>query len=115
MFKFPRRLGIVESWRIPGELELLHNRLRSTLLSFQQECHVNLEFDELCSLVLIPSWSLFKQCFETLPRFGVVFILEWNLREIVLRLAELRIELGCPFEGGFGLIKLLLLHQDFAA
>ena len=80
MFKFPRRLGIVERWRIPRELELLHNRLCSTLLSFQQERHVDLEFDELRGLVLIPSWSLVKQRFETLPRFGIVFILKWNLR-----------------------------------
>src|SRR5882724_8071600 len=114
MFKLPRRLGIIERGRIARELELLHHRLRATLLSFKQKCHVNFEFNELGRLILIAPRSSIIQRFETLPRLCVVFLLKWNLREVVLRLAELRIGLSCFFEGPLSTVKLLLLHQDLA-
>jgi hypothetical protein len=65
-------------------------------------------------LIFIASWSSLQQRFETFPRLGVIFLLKWNLCEIVLRLAEFRIQLGSFLEGGFGFTKLLLLHQNFA-
>ena len=61
MLKFPSRLSIVKSRGIARELKLLHHRLRPALLSFEQESHVNLEFDELGGLILIASWRLLKQ------------------------------------------------------
>src|SRR4029453_13587749 len=114
MLKFPCSLGIIESGRVSCKLELFHHRLCAALFSFEQERHVNFKFHELCCLILIASWSSLKKRLETFPRLGVVFLLKWNLCEIVLRLAEFRIQLGCFLEGGFGFIKLLLLHQNFA-
>ena len=114
MLKFPRGLGIVQSWRIPCELELIHHRLRATLLPLEQKRHVNFELNEFCRLIFVASWRLFIQRFETLPRLRVVFLLKWNLREVILRLTEFRIQLGCLFECRFGFLKLLLLHQNLA-
>jgi len=101
MFEFPCRLSVIKSWGISRKLELLHKGLRPTLFAFEQKRHVNLEFDQLCCLILVATGSLFKQCFKTLPRFSVVFFLKWNLREIVLRLAEFRIE----FRGNMGVLR----------
>ena len=55
MFKFPRRLSVIECRRIPGKLKLVHHRVRAALFSFEQKRQVNLEFNERCRLVFIAS------------------------------------------------------------
>ena len=114
MSKFPGRLRIIQCWRISSELELFHHRLRPAFFPLQQERHVNLEFDQLRSLIFVTTGRSLKQRFETLSRLCVVFFLKWNLCEIVLRLTEFRIQFGRFFEGSLRLVELLLLHQNFA-
>ena len=114
MFVLPRSLSVIESRRIACKLELLHHGVRAALFAFEQKRHVNLEFNKLCRLILIATWSSLVQRLETLPRFCVVLLFERNLREIILRFAELWIKLGCCLKCSFGLVKLLLLHQNLA-
>ena len=87
----------------------------AALFSFEQKRHVNLEFDELCRLIFIASGRALVQGLETVSRFRVFLFLKGNLRQIVLCLAKFRIQLCCFLECGFGLVELLLLHQNLAA
>ena len=110
MLKLPGGLRIIERRGVAGELELLHHLLGAALFAFEQKRHVNLELDQLRRLVLVAPGRLAEQSFETLTRLDVILFLKWDLRQVVLRFAEFRIDLGCFLKGGFRQIVLLLLH-----
>ena len=114
MLKFPRRLGIIEGRGVPCKLKLLHHRVRPTFFSLEQKRHVNFEFDKLCCLIFVAARGSLIQRLETLPRLRIVLFLKGNLREVVLCFPKFRIQLGCFFKCSFGLVKLLLLHQNLA-
>ena len=106
----PCGLCVIKRRRIARELEFLHHRVRAALFSIHQEGHVNFEFDQLGRLILVAAGDAFIQRLKTVLGFCVVFFLERNLRQIVLRIAKFRIQLGCLFECGLGIIELPLLH-----
>ena len=114
MLILPGCLSIIKRWCIARELKLLHHRVRAAFFSLEQKRHVNLELNKLRRLILIATWSSLVQCLETLLRLCIVLLLKWNLREVVLRFAELWIKLGRLLKCGLGVVKLLLLHQNLA-
>ena len=89
--------------------------MRPALFALHQVGHVNFELDELGRLVLVAARYAFIQGVETVPRFCVLFLLEWNLREVVLRIAKFRIQLCCLFERSLSIVELPLLHENFAS
>ena len=115
MLILPRCLGIIKRRRISGKLKLLHHRVRAALFSLEQMRHVNLEFNKLRRLIFIAARDSIIKPLKTFSRLCVVLLLEGDLREVVLRFAKFRVQPGCLFKCGFGLVKLLLLHQNLAA
>ena len=115
MLVLPCSLSVIERRRVACELKFLHHRVRPTLFAFHQKRHVNFEFNQLGSLILVAAGDAFIQRLETVPGFCVLLFLERNLREIVLRIAKLRIQPGCLFECGLSIIELPLLHQNLAS
>jgi hypothetical protein len=95
MFELPRGLRVVERRGVAGELELFHHFLRAAVFAFQKKRQINFEFDDLRGLVLIAAGRGrgVEERFETLARFREFFFLEGDLRQVVLRLAEFRIDL----------------------
>ena len=114
MLIFPRCLGVIQRRRISRKLKLLHHRVRATLFAIEQKCQVNPELNKFCRLVLIAARRTLVQCLEPFPCFCVLLLLKGNLRKIELRFAELRIQFGCLLKCSFGLVELLLLHQNLA-
>ncbi len=115
MLKLPGRLGVVKRRRISCKLKLLHHLLRAALFVFEQKGHVDLELDNLRGLILVASWRLLKKRLETLARLSISFFLKWDLREIILRFAKFRIDLGRLFKRCFCFVEFLLLHQNLTA
>ena len=89
--------------------------MRPALFAFHQKGHINFELDQLGRLVFVATGHAFIQRLETVTRFCVLFLFEWNLREVVLRIAKFRIQLRRLFESGLGIVELPLLHQNFAS
>ena len=114
MLILPRCLGVIERRRISGELKLLHHRMRAALFPLEQNRHVNLEFDKLRRLIFIAARDSIIKRFKTLLRLCVVLFLKGYLRQVKLRFAEFRVEPDCLLKCSFGLVKLLLRHQNFA-
>src|ERR1700730_4595074 len=115
MFKFPGRLRVIQSRRVARELELLHHFLGATISALEQQRHVNFELKQLRSLIFVATGSWGKECFEPITCLCVIFFLEWNLREVVLGLAEFRIDLQRFLKSRLGLVEFLLLHQNLTA
>src|ERR1700730_18172329 len=115
MFKFPRRLCVIQRRRVACELELLHHFLGATISALEQERDVNLKLEQLRSLVFVATGCLGKEVFEPLTRLRVILFLEWNLREVVLSLPEFWIELQRFLESRLSFIEFLLLHQNLTA
>src|SRR5581483_2990238 len=111
MFELPRRLRVIERRRVAGELELLHHLLRAAIFVLEQERQINFVFDELRRLIFIAAGRLREQLLETIARLRVILFLKRQLREIVLRLAKLVVDLECLSERRFRLVELLLLHH----
>jgi hypothetical protein len=89
--------------------------VRFALFALHQVGHVNFELDELGRLVFIAAGYAFVQRFETVPRFCVLLLFKWNLREVVLGIAKLRIQLCCLFKRSLSIVELPLLHENFAS
>ena len=115
MFEFPGRLRVIECRGIAAKLELLHQFLRSAILSFQQVSEEHLEVDQLRCLVLVSARRLLQQRLKSIAGLGIILISEWNLGQIELGLAKFRIDLQGLFKVPFGLIVFLLFQQYRAA
>ena len=117
MFELPGGLRVIERRRVAGELELLHHLLGAAVFAFEQERQVNLELDDLRRLVLIAAGRgcVIEERLETIPRFRVFLFLERDLGQVVLRLAEFRIDFRCLLERVFGTVEILLRQQNLAA
>ena len=117
MFELPGCLSVVECRRVAGELELLHHLLRAAVLALEEQRQINFEFDDLRRLVLIAAGrgGGAKERFKSLARFRVFLFLEWDLREVVLRFAELRIDLGRLLERRFRAVEIFLRQKNFTA
>ena len=115
MLVLPCCLRVIERRGIARELEFLHHRVRPALFALHQKGHVNFELNQLGRLVFVATGHAFIQRLETVARFCVLFLFEWNLREVVLRIAKFRIQLRRLFESGLGIVEFFLLHQNFAS
>ena len=117
MFELPGRLRVIERRRVARELELLHHLLRAAVFAFEKQRQINFKFDDLRDLILVAARRRCgaKERFEPITRLGVILFLEWNLREVVLRFPELRIDFRRLFEGGFRAVEIFLRQQNFAA
>ena len=115
MLKLPGSLCVIKGRRVTGELKLLHHLLRAALLALEQKRHVDLELNDLSGLILVAARRLLKERLKPIARFSVIFLFEWNVGEIELRLPELRVDLGCFLKRCFRFIELLLRHENLAA
>ena len=87
----------------------------AALFALEQKGHIDLEFNKLSRLVFVAAWDSIIKRLKTLLRLCVVLLLKRNLRKVVLRFAEFRIQPGGLLKCGLGLVKLLLRHQNLAA
>ena len=110
MFELPSGLGVIQSWGVSGKFELLHYLLRASVFSFEQQCQVDIEFNELPRLVLIARRRRrgAKKRLETVARLRVLFFLKRDLGEIVLGFRHFWVEFCDLFEGRFRAIEVLL-------
>ena len=117
MFELPGRLRVVERRCVARELELLHHLLRAAVFAFEKQRQINFEFDDLRDLILVAArrGRGAEERFKPIARLCVILFLERNLREVVLRFAEFRIDLRSLFEGGFCAVEIFLGQQNFAA
>src|SRR5438270_12836655 len=115
MFKLPGRLRVIQGRRIAGELKLFHHLLRAALFAFEQKRHVDVEFDQLGRFAFIAARRFAKQSLETISRGGVIFLFEWDLSEIELRLTEFWIGFERLLEFSLSLVELFLLEQYLTA
>ena len=90
------------------------SRHAATLFALEQKCEVNPELNKFRRLVLVAARRTLVQCLKPFPCFCVVLLLKGNLRKVELRFSELRIQFGCLLKCSFGLVELLLLHQNLA-
>ena len=88
MFKLPRGLGIIESRRVAGKLELLHQLLSTTVFAFQQPRHVDVELDQLRGFGLVSARCLAQERFKPIACGSIIFFLQWHQSQIELCLAE---------------------------
>ena len=88
MLKLPSGLRIIKRRCVASKLELLHQLLRAAVFAFQKPSHVNVEFDELGRLALVPTRRLAQEHFESIARRRVIFFLQRHRCEIELGLAK---------------------------
>ena len=119
MFELPGGLGVIERRRVAGELELLHHLLRAAVFSFEKQRQIDFEFDDLRRLVFIRrparAWWRQKALRNGRAPLRILLFLERDLREIVVRLGEFRVELHGLLKGGLRAVEIFLRQQNFAA
>jgi len=110
MFEFPSGLRVIEGRGVTGEFELIHQLLRFGFLALKQQSHKNVVLYQLSRLVFLLAWSGGEQSLKSLAGLGIISLLERDLGEVVLRLAEFRIGRDRFLKGRLGLVEFLLLH-----
>ena len=117
MFELPGGLRVVERRRVARELELLHHLLGAAVFAFEEQRQENFELDDLGRLVFVATGRrrAVEERLEAITRLRVILFLERDLRQVVLRLAELRIDLRRLLERVLRAVEIFLRQQNLTA
>ena len=115
MLKRPGSLRVVERRRIVHHLEFLHRFLRCPVPAFEQQREKNLVANQFLAMTLLfVARDRAEEFFELFARRLIVMLPEWNARQVMTGVLELRIGDKRVAKSRFRFLLLPFFEQNLA-